>query len=310
MQARSRPWRSRPWLGATTSCSVMRTAKRMSACRCRPCSRSGTATPSSCSATCRINRGCCATSGASAVPVVALWQARALCDSPTIRCGRSGRAWRAGVERLAKLGHRRIGFVSGQLPGENTKREDDYVEAMHDRFGPIPDGWVKRLRTASKGASLRCTCCSRCPKPDGGGDGRRTLSPWVRSTRHTRSAASSRSNCPLWASTTSSLPPTRSLRSRRCTCGSRRSSRLELGWRSTSRATAPVAGACGHGLRAAARRPPVERSARGRLSDTRPGQRSSWGLAARENSLRRPLAGHRGHLVRTSFRMPVLHARA
>ena len=100
--------------------------------------------------------------GASAVPVVALWQGASPLRFPTIDVDdRAG--IQAGVEHLVGLGHRRIGFVSGQLPGDNTKREDAYLEAMHDRFGPIPDGWVNGSPTASKGGSLRCTCCSRCP---------------------------------------------------------------------------------------------------------------------------------------------------
>ncbi len=87
---------------------------------------------------------------ASVVPVVALWQGASPLQFPTVDVDdRAGIL--AGVQHLFGLGHRRIGFVSGHLPGDNTKREDAYLEAMHDCVGTIPDGWVQRVPNSLEG---------------------------------------------------------------------------------------------------------------------------------------------------------------
>ena len=50
-----------------------------------------------------------------------------------------------GLEHLVELGHRRIAFVSAELPGNNPVREDAYVEFMRDRFGGVPEGYVQHV---------------------------------------------------------------------------------------------------------------------------------------------------------------------
>ena len=65
----------------------------------------------------------------SRVPVVALWQGTSPLEFPTADTDdRAG--IRAGLEHLASLGHRRIAFVSAELPGDFRVREDAYVDFM------------------------------------------------------------------------------------------------------------------------------------------------------------------------------------
>jgi DNA-binding LacI/PurR family transcriptional regulator len=79
----------------------------------------------------------------SSSPVVALWQGSSPLEFPTADTDdRAGIL--AGLEHLRGLGHQRIAFVSAHLQGEFRKREDAYVEFMHERFGGVPDGYLKR----------------------------------------------------------------------------------------------------------------------------------------------------------------------
>lgn len=86
----------------------------------------------------------------SRVPVVALWQGWIDSEFPTMEVDdRSGVA--TGLEHLAELGHRRIAFVSGELPGHNLRREDAYLDFMQRTFGGFPDGYLQRVPNALAG---------------------------------------------------------------------------------------------------------------------------------------------------------------
>jgi len=79
----------------------------------------------------------------STVPVVALWQGTSPLEFPSADTDdRAG--IRAGLDHLASLGHRRIAFVSAELPGEYWVREGAYADFMKERFGSVPDGHIVR----------------------------------------------------------------------------------------------------------------------------------------------------------------------
>jgi DNA-binding LacI/PurR family transcriptional regulator len=78
----------------------------------------------------------------SNVPVVALWQGTSPLEFPTVDVDeRAGIL--AGMRHLCDLGHERIGFVSGRLPGDNWQRQDAFIEFMTGRFGAVPAGYVQ-----------------------------------------------------------------------------------------------------------------------------------------------------------------------
>lgn len=86
----------------------------------------------------------------SRVPVVALWQGSSPREFPTMDVDdRAG--VRTGLEHLVELGHRRIAFVSGELPGHNPIREDTYLEFMAGGLGGVPDGYVQHVPNALAG---------------------------------------------------------------------------------------------------------------------------------------------------------------
>jgi DNA-binding LacI/PurR family transcriptional regulator len=81
----------------------------------------------------------------SAAPVVALWQGTSPLEFPTLDPDdRAG--IQAAVRHLADLGHDRIGFISARLPGDNSQREEAFVEAMRQRFGGVPAGHLRRAQ--------------------------------------------------------------------------------------------------------------------------------------------------------------------
>jgi len=86
----------------------------------------------------------------SFVPVVALWQGTSPLEFPTIdvddRAGIEG-----GLEHLIQLGHERIGFVSGLLPGGNDRRERAFVDFMTTRLGSVPAGYLQRVSNTLSG---------------------------------------------------------------------------------------------------------------------------------------------------------------
>jgi DNA-binding LacI/PurR family transcriptional regulator len=86
----------------------------------------------------------------SPVPVVALWQGNSPLEFPTANPDdRAGVI--AGLEHLASLGHRRIGFLSAELPNGYRTREDAYVDFMRDRFGGVPAGYLRRCPATPDG---------------------------------------------------------------------------------------------------------------------------------------------------------------
>ncbi|GAA4698263.1 LacI family DNA-binding transcriptional regulator [Phytohabitans rumicis] len=86
----------------------------------------------------------------SLVPVVALWQGTSPLEFPTADTDdRAG--IQAGLAHLTSLGHRRIAFVSAELPGEYRVREDAYLDFMRERFGGAPDGYLERCSNTLAG---------------------------------------------------------------------------------------------------------------------------------------------------------------
>jgi DNA-binding LacI/PurR family transcriptional regulator len=86
----------------------------------------------------------------SVVPVVALWQGSAPLEFPTVDVDNHA-GMVTGLEHVVGLGHERIAFVSGQLPGENPQRLDAYVEFMTGRFGGVPAGYVQHVPNTMAG---------------------------------------------------------------------------------------------------------------------------------------------------------------
>jgi len=90
------------------------------------------------------------------VPVVALWQGNSPLEFPTIDVdNRAGIV--TGLEHLISLGHERIGFVSGRLPGDNLQREQAFIDFMTARLGSVPAGYVQQVPNTLAGgeAALR-----------------------------------------------------------------------------------------------------------------------------------------------------------
>ena len=86
----------------------------------------------------------------STVPVVALWQGTSPLEFPTVDVDeRAGIL--AGLEHLIGLGHERIAFISGRLPGDNWQRRDAFVAFMDDRFGGVPTGYLQEVPNSLAG---------------------------------------------------------------------------------------------------------------------------------------------------------------
>jgi DNA-binding LacI/PurR family transcriptional regulator len=86
----------------------------------------------------------------SIVPVVALWQGSSPLEFPTVDVDNHAGIF-AGLEHLVGLGHERIAFVSGQLPGDNPQRLDAFVEFMTDRFGGVRPGYIQHVPNSMAG---------------------------------------------------------------------------------------------------------------------------------------------------------------
>jgi DNA-binding LacI/PurR family transcriptional regulator len=84
------------------------------------------------------------------IPVVALWQGTSPIEFPTMNVDERG-GIHAGLRHLTELGHERIAFVSGRLPGDNWSRQDAYVEFMTGRFGAVPEGYVQQVPSTLAG---------------------------------------------------------------------------------------------------------------------------------------------------------------
>jgi DNA-binding LacI/PurR family transcriptional regulator len=100
----------------------------------------------------------------STVPVVALWQGTSPLEFPTADTDdRAG--IEAGLAHLKSLGHRRIAFVSAELPGDYRVREDAYQDFMRRHFKGVPTGYLERCPNTLAGgdAALRRLLALRRP---------------------------------------------------------------------------------------------------------------------------------------------------
>jgi DNA-binding LacI/PurR family transcriptional regulator len=100
----------------------------------------------------------------SSVPVVGLWQGTSPLEFPTADTDdRAG--IRAGLGHLESLGHRRIAFLSAELPVDYRVREDAYVDFMHDRFGGVPPGYLERCPNTLAGGDAALRRLLELPEP-------------------------------------------------------------------------------------------------------------------------------------------------
>jgi DNA-binding LacI/PurR family transcriptional regulator len=101
---------------------------------------------------------------AAEVPVVALWQGTSPLEYPTADTDdRAG--IRAGLAHLESLGHRRIAFLSAEMPGPYRAREEAYTEFMRARFGGVPSGYVERCVNTPAGGDAALHRLLRLPVP-------------------------------------------------------------------------------------------------------------------------------------------------
>ena len=63
------------------------------------------------------------------------------------------------------LGHRRIAFVSAELPGDFWVREAAYVDFMRERLGGVPSGYVERCPNTLAGGDAALRRLLDLPKP-------------------------------------------------------------------------------------------------------------------------------------------------
>jgi DNA-binding LacI/PurR family transcriptional regulator len=100
----------------------------------------------------------------SHVPVVALWQGTSPLEYPTADTDdRAG--IHAGLEHLVSLGHRRIAFVSAELPSKYRVREDAYQHFMRERFGKVRRGYLQRCRNTLAGGDAALRRLLELPEP-------------------------------------------------------------------------------------------------------------------------------------------------
>jgi DNA-binding LacI/PurR family transcriptional regulator len=100
----------------------------------------------------------------SSVPVFALWPGTSPLEFPTADTDdRAG--IRAGLGYLESLGHRRIAFVSAELPWEYRVREDTYVDFMGDRFGGVPSHYLERCPNTLAGGDAALRRLLELPEP-------------------------------------------------------------------------------------------------------------------------------------------------
>jgi DNA-binding LacI/PurR family transcriptional regulator len=100
----------------------------------------------------------------TAVPVVALWQGTSPLEFPTMNVEERGGIL-AGLRHLTGLGHERIAFVSGRLPGDNWQRQDAYIEFMTGRFGAVPEAYVQQAPNTLAGGEDALRLLLELPEP-------------------------------------------------------------------------------------------------------------------------------------------------
>jgi DNA-binding LacI/PurR family transcriptional regulator len=101
---------------------------------------------------------------ASRVPIVALWQGLSPSQFPTADVDDPAGIEMA-VQHLVSLGHRRIAFVSGRLPGGNPRREIAYVTSMRAHLGGVPDGYIQRVPNSLSGGGEAIAALLALPEP-------------------------------------------------------------------------------------------------------------------------------------------------
>ncbi|GIH07008.1 DNA-binding transcriptional regulator CytR [Rhizocola hellebori] len=100
----------------------------------------------------------------SMVPVVALWPGTSPREFPTVDADDRAGIW-AGLGHLESLGHRRIAFVSGELPGGYRVRENAYLDFMRDRFGAVPPGYLEHCPNTLAGGDAALRRLMEIPQP-------------------------------------------------------------------------------------------------------------------------------------------------
>ncbi|MEV0718134.1 LacI family DNA-binding transcriptional regulator [Asanoa sp. NPDC050611] len=100
----------------------------------------------------------------SHVPVVALWQGTSPLEFPSADTDdRAG--IQAGLAHLRSLGHRRIAFLSAELPGDFWVRESAYADFMTDHLGGVPDGYLQRCPNTMAGGDAALRRLMALPEP-------------------------------------------------------------------------------------------------------------------------------------------------
>jgi DNA-binding LacI/PurR family transcriptional regulator len=98
------------------------------------------------------------------IPVVALWQGTSPLEFPTIDVDdKAGIV--TGLQHLIDLGHERIGFISAELPGDNWRRHDAFVEFMRERFGAVREDYVKVVPNSLAGGEEALRALLALPEP-------------------------------------------------------------------------------------------------------------------------------------------------
>jgi DNA-binding LacI/PurR family transcriptional regulator len=100
----------------------------------------------------------------SPVPVVALWQGTSPLEFPSADADDRAGIW-AGLGHLESLGHRRIAFVSAELPTNYRVREIAYLDFMRDRFGDVPPDYVQRCPNTLAGGDAALRRLLELPDP-------------------------------------------------------------------------------------------------------------------------------------------------
>jgi DNA-binding LacI/PurR family transcriptional regulator len=100
----------------------------------------------------------------SDVPVMALWPGTSPLEFPTADTDDRAGIW-AGLEYLESLGHRRIAFVSADLPFEYRVREDAYADFMRDRVAGVPPGYLERCPNTLAGGDAAMRRLLQQPEP-------------------------------------------------------------------------------------------------------------------------------------------------
>jgi hypothetical protein len=199
----------------------------------------------------------------------ASWQGTSPIEFPTAGHRRPA-GIRAGLEHLESLGHRRIAFLSADLPVEYRVREDAYADFMRDRFEGVPAGYLgavpqhpgrRRRRPAAPAGPARAANGRWRPRP--------TWSPSAPCTPPTASAPP----CPTALGGGLRRHPDRQPHRARaqppCGCRSPRSSPTPSPWRSPWPGPDAVPRAQPRGLQAHPDRAGVDRGPGGRAAADR-----------------------------------------